>query len=33
MDDEVLRQVATRSEGEGIRLEEELVDRISYVFV
>ena len=33
VDDEVLRQVATRSEGEGIRLEEELVDRISYVFV
>ncbi|MEV7803305.1 SCO2522 family protein [Microbispora sp. NPDC088329] len=33
VDDEVLRQVATRSESEGIRLEEELVDRISYVFV
>ncbi|GGO27078.1 hypothetical protein GCM10010116_54330 [Microbispora rosea subsp. aerata] len=33
VDDEVLRQVATRSENEGIGLEEELVDRISYVFV
>ncbi len=33
VDDEVLRQVATRSESEGVRLEEELVDRISYVFV
>ncbi|MEV4461302.1 SCO2522 family protein [Microbispora sp. NPDC049633] len=33
VDDEVLRQVAGRSEGEGVRLEEELVDRISYVFV
>jgi len=33
VDDEVLRQVAARSESEGIRLEEELVDRISYVFV
>jgi hypothetical protein len=32
VDAEVLRQVITRSEGEGIRLEEELVDRISYVF-
>lgn len=33
VDDEVLRQVAARSESEGIRLEEELVDRVSYVFV
>ena len=33
VDDEVLRQVAGRSESEGVRLEEELVDRISYVFV
>ncbi|MEW9533408.1 SCO2522 family protein [Microbispora sp. NPDC049125] len=32
VDADVLRQVGTRSEGEGIRLEEELVDRISYVF-
>ncbi|WP_239089477.1 SCO2522 family protein [Sphaerimonospora thailandensis] len=33
VDAEVLEQVAGRSEGEGIRLEEELVDRISYVFI
>lgn len=32
VDDEVLRQVAARSESEGVRLEEELVDRVSYVF-
>ncbi|WP_200926620.1 SCO2522 family protein [Sphaerimonospora mesophila] len=32
VDAEVLRQVAGRSEGEGIRLDEEIVDRISYVF-
>ncbi|MEU7690651.1 SCO2522 family protein [Microbispora hainanensis] len=33
VNDEILRQVATRSKDEGIGLEEELVDRISYVFV
>jgi len=32
VDGDVLRQVVARSGGEGIRLEEELVDRISYVF-
>ncbi|MCT9929591.1 SCO2522 family protein [Planotetraspora sp. A-T 1434] len=32
VDADVLRQVAARSESEGVRLEEELVDRISYVF-
>jgi hypothetical protein len=32
VDGDVLEQVVARSGGEGIRLEEELVDRISYVF-
>ncbi|GAA0363326.1 SCO2522 family protein [Microbispora corallina] len=32
VDAEVLRQVAERSESEGVRLEDELVDRVSYVF-
>ncbi len=33
VDAEVLKQVLTRSGGEDIRLEEELVDRISYIFI